>query len=188
MLNLPPSPGPVGVVLLALGAGLGLVVLVGLRARLAGELGWRSGAVESWLVAAVVAVSVAGAPFTLWRVGVDIRETSRFSATHKRYVGAETKLVDGELAERVGALIPPGDTYFVAVAPDAHSEIRESLALWLGYAFVPRRRVRTEAEADWVVTWGATPAELDLATAPPTLVGRNRLVEREPVYVAAAEP
>src|SRR5687768_4344862 len=139
MLNLPSSPGSVGVVLLALGAGFGLAVLVGLRARLAGELGWRSGALESWLVAAVVAVSVAGAPFTLWRVGVDIRETSRFSATHKRYVGAETKLVDGELAERVGALIPPGDTYYVAVAPDAHSEIRESLAFWLGYAFVPRR-------------------------------------------------
>jgi hypothetical protein len=188
MLNLPSSPGTVGVVLLALGAGLGLGVLVGLRGRLARELGWGSGAAESWLVAAVVAVTVAGAPYTLWRVGVDIRETSRFSATHKRYVGAETKLVDGELAERVGALIPPGDTYYVAVAPDAHSEIRESLALWLGYAFVPRRRVRTEAEADWVVTWGATPAQLDLTTAAPRLVGRNRLVEREPVYLAAAGP
>ena len=35
-------------------------------------------------------------------------------------------------------------------------------------------------------TAGATPAELGLSAGEPRLVGRNRLVEREPVYVAPA--
>ena len=93
-------------------------------------------------------------------------------------------MIDGELAERIGAPIAEGQTYYVAVAPDAHSEIRESLPLWLGYALVPRRRVRDPADADWIVTWGGTPAELGLRAGEPRLVGRNRLVEREPVYLA----
>jgi hypothetical protein len=186
MLNLPPEPGTIGYALLALGAvGGALLVLLG-REQVREQVG--RDPVLTWVVAGALGVTVGGAPYTLWRVGVDIRETSRFSAAHKRFVGAETKLIDGALAERVGALIPPDDTYYVAVAPDAHSEIRESLAPWLGYALVPRRRVRTEAEADWVVAWGATPTELELATAAPRLVGRNRLVEREPVYLAAARP
>lgn len=187
MLNLPSQPGATGAVLLALGACLGAALLLVSRRRL-GALGGDAAAAEARVAAVALAVTVAGLPFTIWRVGVDIRETSRFSAEHKRYVGAETKLIDGRLAERVGLVVPRDASYYVAVAPRAHHEIGESLALWLGYALLPRRRVREPELAEWIVTWGATPQRLGLAAGAPRLIGRNRLVEREPVYVARAAP
>lgn len=136
------------------------------------------------LVTAALALTVAGAPFTTWRVLEDIRETAPISAQHARYVGAETKLIDGDLAERIGSGIPEDDTYYVAVAPSAYSEIQESLALWLGYALAPRRRVADPRDAHWIVTWGAPPARLGLDAGPPRLIGRNRLVDFEPVYLS----
>ena len=184
MLNLPPEPGTTGAVLLALGALAGLVLVVLGGGRIEREVG--GDRVLAWIVALALGGTVAAAPFTLWRVVEDIRATAPISAEHARYVGAETKLIDGELAERIGVPIGEGETYYVGVAPDAYSEIRDSLALWLGYALVPRRRVREPGDADWIVTWGATPAELGLRAGEPRLVGRNRLFEREPVYVAPA--
>jgi hypothetical protein len=173
-------------VLLALGAVAGLLLVLLGRGRVAAQLG--GDRLLTWIVALLLGSTVAAAPFTLWRVVEDIRETGPVSAEHARYVGAETKLIDGELAERIGAPIANQATYFVAVAADAHSEIRESLALWLGYALVPRRRVREPEDADWIVTWGATPRALGLRAGEPRLVGRNRLVDREPVYLAPAAP
>ena len=184
MLNLPPHPGVTGSLLLGVGALAGIVLLVLGRRLVEEQLGPADRAL-AWAVTAALAVSVAGAPFTLWRVVEDIRETAGISPEHARYVGAETTLIDGELVERIGVSIPEADSYYVAVAADAYSEIRESLALWLGYALIPRRRVRTAEDAAWVVTWGATPAELGLAGGRPRLIGRNRLVEHEPVYLTA---
>jgi hypothetical protein len=184
MLNLPPDPGTTGLVLLAVGALLGLLLVALLRGRV--ELELPGDRVVSWLVLLTLGATVAGTPYTLWRVSEDIRETWTIGPEHARYVGAETKLIDGELAQRVGAELPRDAAYYVAVAPDAFSEIRASLAPWLGYALVPRRQVRRPEEADWIVTWGAKPSELGLAAGPPRLVGRNRLVSREPVYVAPA--
>jgi hypothetical protein len=169
--------------MLALGAVLaGALLLVGGR-RIAAEAGGSSVGV---VTAVFLALTVAGAPYTVWRVVEDIRETAPISAEHARYVGAETKLIDGELAQRIGSPIPPGGSYYVAVAPSAYSEIRESLGNWLGYALLPRRRVLDPKDAEWIVTWGATPAELGLRAGEPSLVGRNRLSEREPVYLAPA--
>jgi len=169
--------------MLALGAALaGALLLLGGR-RVAAEAG---GSLVGVVTAVFLAFTVAGAPYTVWRVVADIRETAPISAEHARYVGAETKLIDGELAERIGFPIPPEASYYVAVAPGAYSEIRESLGNWLGYALLPRRRVRDPADAEWIVTWGATPAELGLRAGDPRLVGRNRLSQREPVYLAPA--
>ena len=184
MLNLPPEPGTTGSVLLVLGALAGVLLVVLARGRIERELD--GDPLLTWVVALTLGLTVAGAPFTLWRVVEDIRETAPIEPDHARYVGAETKLIDGELALDVGERIPPDETYYVAVAPDAYSEIRDSLGPWLGYALAPRRRVRDPEDADWIVTWGATPAELGLPAGEPRLVGRNRLVEREPVYVAPA--
>jgi hypothetical protein len=183
VLNLPPHPGTTGYVLLALGVAAGLALLVFGRQRVADLL-----AVDDRVLILVVtcflAVTVAGVPYTLWRVLVDIRETAPVTPAHAEYVGAETKLIDGELVRRIEAEIPRGETYYVRVAPSAYSEIRTSLALWLGYELVPRSQTRTPEDADWIVTWGATPAELGLRAGAPRLVGRNRLSEREPVYLA----
>jgi hypothetical protein len=179
VLNLPPEPGTTGYALLVLGLAGGLALLALGRGRAA-----REDRVVGWIVLGALAVTVAGAPYTLWRVLVDIRETAPLTPAHAEYVGAETKLIDGELVRRVEAQIPLGDTYYVRVAPDAYSEIRTSLALWLGYELMPRRQARQPEDADWIVTWGAPPAELGLDAGSPHLVGRNRLSEREPVYVA----
>ena len=141
-----------------------------------------------WLITVALGVTLGGLPFTTWRVVEDIRATGPISALHARYVGAETKLIDGELAERIGSGIPEGDAYFVAVAPSAYAEIQESLALWLGYALAPRRRIADPRDADWIVTWGAPPARLGLDAGPPRLVGRNRLVDFEPVFLARSAP
>lgn len=170
--------------MLGLGAVAGILVLLLGRRPVGEQLGAAGHRALIWAVTGALGISVAGAPFTLWRVVEDIRETAPITAEHARYVGAETKLVDGELVLRIGASIPEGDSYYVAVAPDAFSEIRASLALWMGYALVPRRRLRDPREADWIVTWGATPAQLGLDAGRPRLVGRNRLVEYEPVYLA----
>ena len=169
--------------MLALGVVLGVVLLLLGRRRIIAEAG---GSLVGLVTAVFLAVTIAGAPYTLWRVVEDIRETAPISAEHARYVGAETKLIDGELAERIGASMPADATYYVAVAPGAYSEIRESLAHWLGYALLPRRRVKEPTEAEWIVTWGGTPAGLGLRAGEPRLVGRNRLSEREPVYLAPA--
>jgi len=182
MLNLPAHPGTTGYALLAIGAVAGLLLLL---------FGWRPvGATVgddgplTLIVTGTLVFCLAGAPFTLWRVLADIRETAPVTPEHAEYVGAETKLIDGELVRRIERLIPREDSYGVGVSPDAYVEVRESLALWLGYELVPRRQARRPQEAEWVVTWGATPAELGLRTRPPRLVGRNRLSDREPVYLA----
>jgi hypothetical protein len=184
MLNLPPEPGTTGAALLALGAVAGIALVLLARGRIERELGGDQ--LLTWVVALTLGLTLAGAPFTLWRVAEDIRETAPIEPDHARYVGAETKLIDGVLALEVGARLPVDATYYVAVAPGAFSEIRDSLGPWLGYALAPRRQVRDPADADWIVTWGATPAELGVPAGEPQLVGRNRLVEREPVYVAPA--
>jgi hypothetical protein len=182
MLNLPPQPGVTGSLFLGLGAVAGLLLLAFGRRAVGAELGDR---LLTWVVTAALAITVAGAPFTLWRVVHDIRETAPVEPVHATYVGAETKLIDGEVVERIGTDIPDRDTYYVAVAPDAYFEIREGLGLWMGYALIPRPRVRDPREADWIVTWGATPAQLGLDAGAPRLIARNRLSEREPVYLAA---
>ena len=185
MLNLPPEPGTTGYVLIALGVAGGLSLLVLGRRRIAALLGVDD-PVLTLLVAGSLAATIAGAPYTVWRVLEDIRATAEVTPEHAEYVGAETKLIDGELVRRIEAEIPRGETYYVRVAPDAYTEIRQSLPLWLGYELVPRSQAREPESADWVVTWGATPAELGLQAGPPRLVGRNRLSEREPVYLARA--
>jgi hypothetical protein len=184
MLNLPPQPGPIGALLLALGALAGFAVVLCARRGIRDRLGQETAPAVVWLVTAALGLTVAGAPFTTWRVLEDIRETAPISPEHARYVGAETKLIDGELAERIGFGIRKDETYYVAVAPSAHGEIRASLALWLGYALAPRRRTADPRNADWIVTWGAPPASLGLDAGTPILVGRNRLVDFEPVFVA----
>ncbi len=184
MLNLPSQPGTVGLIILVGGALAGSLVLLlrdDVALRLGSSLGWR--AVPSLLTASL-ALTVAVAPFTLWRVAEDIRRTAPITPEHARFVGAETKLVDGELVERIAALIPKTATYAVVIAPDSYVEIRQSLAQWLGYALIPRRQLRSWRAAEWVVVWGATLADLNVLATRPQLVGRNRLVDHEPVYVA----
>jgi len=88
------------------------------------------------------------------------------------------------VVRQIETRIPAGETYYVRVSPDAYIEIRESLRLWLGYELLPRRQTRRARAADWIVTWGATPARLGLRSGPPRLIGRNRLSAREPVYLA----
>jgi hypothetical protein len=187
MLNLPSQPGTTGFVLLACGAAVGLLLLVLLRDRVADEVASVSTQrAVPLLVAASFALTVAAAPFILWRVGVDIRETGPVPPEHARFVGAETKLIDGELVERLEGLLPEDATYAVAVAPDAYPEIRASLGHWLGYALIPRRQVRDPRAAEWIVVWGETPADLGIRVRRSRLVGRNRLVSDEPVYLAQA--
>ena len=171
--------------MLVLGVCAGLLLLLVAGTRLRSRPG--GDAAVSWLLAGALAVTLAGAPYTLWRVVQDIRTTAPVTPDHARYVGAETKLIDGELVERIGTLIPKGDTYYVAVSPRAYEEIRTSLARWLGYALVPRRQTPKPGAADWIIAWGTTPAALDVRAASPRLVGRNRLFAREPVYLARAE-
>ena len=182
MLNLPPEPGTTGFVLLALGAAAGVLLLALGRRHVSAELG--GDRLLTLLVTGVLAATVAGAPFTLWRVLVDIRETAPITPEHAEYVGAETKLIDGELVRQIETRIPAAETYYVRVSPDAYIEIRESLRLWLGYELLPRRQTRRARAADWIVTWGATTAQLGLRSGPPRLIGRNRLSTREPVYLA----
>jgi hypothetical protein len=140
-----------------------------------------------------VGVTVAAAPFPLWRVFEDIRATAPITPEHARYVGAETKLIDGRRA-RPGALAR-GVEYYVAVAPNAYEEIRTSLGAWMGYALAPRRRTTDPEDAGWIVTWGATPAELGVHAGRPKLVVRRnsghvatsvRRVVTPPVIFAAA--
>jgi hypothetical protein len=185
MLNLPSQPGTTGLVMLVCGTFAGLLVLVLWRDRVAEELNAApTDRGVPWLVTALFSLTIAVAPFTLWRVAVDIRETSPITAEHARFVGAETKLIDGELVEEIAGLLPQDATYSVAVAPGAYLEIRESLAHWLGYALIPRRQVRDARAGGWIVVWGATPADLGIRAHKTRLIGRNRLSDEEPVYIA----
>lgn len=184
MLNLPSQPGTTGTLLLALGAVGGLLLVLLGRQSVGEQLGPDRDPLLTWVVTATLGVTLAGAPFTLWRVFEDIHRTAPISAEHARYVGAETARIDGELVEEIARLIPEHASYHVAVSPDAFVQIRESLGLWMGFALLPRPRVRDASEADWIVTWGATPAQLGLDAGEPRLIGRNRLVDREPVYLS----
>jgi hypothetical protein len=185
MLNLPSQPGAAGFVMLVTGAVAGLLVLALLHKRIAEQLGSERGEQSvTWLLTALLAATVAAGPFTLWRVIQDIRETAPITAEHAAFVGAETKLIDGELVEQIAGRIPEDASYGVVVAPQAYVEIRTSLAHWLGYALIPRRQVRLPREAEWVVVWGAPPARLGVHAVRTYLVGKNRLYKNEPVYVA----
>ena len=188
MLNLPSEPGTTGLALLALGALLAVLVLKPLLGRVAAETGAAPREASSRLVAGALALTLAGTPFTLWRVVEDIRRTAPITPEHALYVGAETKGIDGALVERVAARIPRDATYGVVVSERAYRDVRESLSYWLGYALVPRRQARDARAAAWIVTWGATPSSLGIRARPPQLVGRNRLADREPVYVSRAAP
>jgi hypothetical protein len=187
VLNLPAEPGTTGYVLLMFGALAGLTLFLLGRGPVARALG-ADDRLVALVVSGALAASAAGAPFTVWRMLVDIRETAPITPEHAEYVGAETKLIDGELVRRVEAAIPRHDTYYVRVSPEAYVEIRESLARWLGYELLPRRQASRPREAAWVVAWGATPADLGLRAERPELIGRNRLSEREPVYLAKTSP
>ncbi len=143
MLNLPPQPGTTGSLLLALGLVSGILLLLLARGAVANQLG-SSDRTLTWVVTATLGITVAGAPFTLWRVVEDIRRTAPVSAEHARYVGAETARIDGELVEEIARLIPEHASYHVAVSPDAFIEIRESLGPWMGFALLPRRQVRDD--------------------------------------------
>ena len=107
-------------------------------------------------------------------------------ARAREYVGAETKLIDGEVVERIGADDPGRGDVLRCRRPGCVLRDPRGLGLWLGYALVPRRPDTRSAGGGLDRHVGGDPRRARPRAGTPRLVGRNRLSEREPVYLSRA--
>ena len=65
--------------------------------------------------------------------------------------------IDHRVVDRLRVAIPPGQTFYVTASTAAAPIVRHSVAYWLGYALLPRIRVRDPASAQWIVGWNRNP-------------------------------
>ena len=182
MLALPEGIGALGLLLLAVGtvAGLG-----------AGWVAMRAAGgdrAQAALLAVALALAVAVAPFSAWRIVQDFRYTSRIAEPVAERIGAYENYLDGSAFDDLARLIPPGDRYYVRVAREIEPEsAAHAFRVWGLTALLPRRAATNPANADWIVTWGVDPRYVRLG------VGRVWRI-REPkhgfpaIYLARVGP
>jgi hypothetical protein len=158
VLALPAGSGRTAVLLLALGAVLGLgVFAVGwprLRARFSYDR-LRALAVGLALLGLCSAVTVV--PYNAWRIADDIGHTSSLTRSEAEATGASLNSLSPDIFDDLRREIPPGDTYYVDAASRIASPPRDAFLEWSATALLPRLPVRTPERADWIVTWGIPP-------------------------------
>ena len=155
MLGLPASPGVVGVALLLAGAAVGLAVGVLLGRRQLAAFG-----AAGRLVAVAAAVTVGALPYTLWRIGEDVRYTSELDSYERAGAGPIQTFLQPYLLDPVVPLIPREATYFTAVSDGIRREARQGFVPLAYTVLFPRISVERPEQADWIVSWGLDPRTL----------------------------
>jgi hypothetical protein len=142
----------VGWGLIALGLVSALAALAVLRRRAVPRD--RAGA-----AAAICLVVAAGAtPYVLWRVGEDLRYTTRLHGYDVRAAGPVQAYLPGYLVDGAASVIPVGSTYATVVSPRVRwATARKAFPPLALTALFPRRSVAEPRDAEFVVTWGIEP-------------------------------
>jgi hypothetical protein len=178
MLGLPASPGLAGAVLLVLGALIGAAAgLLVLRRQPVAP------AALGGLVALVAAVTVAAAPYTLWRISEDVRYTSGLNDDDRAGAGPIQTFLQPYLLDPAVPLIPEEARYFTAVSDEIRREARQGFRPLAMNVLFPRVSVERPAQADWIVAWGVDPRGLGVAVSDVTRV-REAQAGYPPVWVA----
>jgi hypothetical protein len=172
MLGLPAHPGRYGTILIVLGLLAAAALARPVWRALRGSLGY--GEAERWaavILAASLLPVVATAPFLAWRVVEDLRYTSRLTPAQAERRGGATIALDPRLVDRLRALIPPGETFYVTASAGLPPVSRKKVSDWAGYELLPRIRVRDPARAQWIVAWNRDPRTVGPRVAAVTRVG-----------------
>jgi hypothetical protein len=118
-------------------------------------------------VAVVVALALLAA---LEQLPKSVREADRLvdenahaSRLERELAPARAFALDPALAVRARELLPPDAVFYVATGPglpSGHDAASPFSAYWL----LPRRLAADPREADWILSYGADPAELGVPT------------------------
>lgn len=111
------------------------------------------------VVGALVASSLAAAPVTAWDIVRDTRTNARLSVAMAERFGAENHY-DTSLTDRARAIIPRGQTYWLAYASTIDPARAQVFQFWSLPGMLPRKAVASVRAADWVVGWGVSPRAL----------------------------
>jgi hypothetical protein len=155
VLGVPGSPGAIGVAAIALGLIAAIVALVLLRRWIHAE-GLAGGA-------ALVALVLAGAaiPYVVYRIGEDMRATTRLDAYSVAASGPIQAYLPGYLVEPVRRFVPRGATYATVVGSNVpYAPARAAFGSLALQTLFPRRSVADPSRADYVVSWGVEPSRI----------------------------
>jgi hypothetical protein len=167
--------------LLLAGAGAALGALLAARF---GRWPSPSARLSGMTAVALAASALVVAPVTAWAIVSDIRTAKQLSTRQAERLGPEENGLDTSLVDRVALVIPPEATYDVAFSDRLDPDRASVFRIWSLTALLPRRAVSDPASADWIVSWGVPPSELDVRvtdvrviepavqTDPPVYVGR----------------
>jgi hypothetical protein len=161
--GLPQGIGPLAAALLVAGFALGTVYAVLAQRRLAAAFtaSGTTGTIAAWTLAAALAVGVGVTPFVTWRVAEDLRYTTSLDDWIAERYGVSVAEVHPSIYDRLQQLVGPTQTYTVRVDPSLPSEARLAFDQWALTTLLPRRAVADLGRADWLVTLGVRPSEID---------------------------
>ena len=163
MLALPAGSGRTAVLLLALGAVLGLAVFaVGWRRLRPHFFDDRLGALAVGLALVGLSSALAVVPYDAWRVAEDIGQTSSLSRSEAETTGASLNSLKPQVFQELRRAIPPGDSYYVDATTRIASPPRDAFLEWSATALLPRLPAPSPERADWIVTWGIPPGRYDI--------------------------
>ena len=178
MLGLPETPGVLGAVLLLLGVVAGVTTGVAVARR-----STHGSTSVDRLLAVTAAVTVAAAPYTLWRIGTDIRHTSGLNAGDRAGAGPIQAFLQPYLLDPAVPLIPTDARYFTAVSGEIRREARQGFRPLAANVLFPRVSVERPEDADWIVAWGVDPRTLDVPVTDVTQA-RGAQAGYPPLWVA----
>lgn len=127
------------------------------------------------LVAACLLASVlVSAPFTAWAFVGDVRAARGFSTFDAARVGAESNGIDTRVIDRIARRIPEHASYAIVLAPGADPDVTAVFRIWTLTVLLPRVAVADSRKAEWIVTFGASPAQLGVPASGVRRVRSNR--------------
>jgi hypothetical protein len=132
------------------------------------------------VVTTMLAVGIAAVPYATWRIVEDIRYTSALDPWLAQNYGVSVYEVHPALYDRVRALVPAGDTYYLRAGKTRDPASAEAFRQWALTALLPRVSVVDPSQAQWLLTLGVDPR----AIGPP--VDRVWLVRQAGQGVPAA--
>lgn len=162
-----PHPLTAAEVLALCGGAVMVAVLVLLLRR-------RSLSLPTLVAASLLASVLVSAPFTAWAFVSDVRAARDLSPFDAARVGAESNGIDTTVIDRIARRIPEQARYAIVLAPGADPDITSVFRIWALTVLLPRVAVADARKAEWVVTFGASPARLGVSASGVRRVRSNR--------------
>lgn len=178
MLGVPASYGALGWA--AIFGGIALAVALGrlVRGRVPQDVAARAGV-------ACLLVAVAALPYGIWRLGEDLRYTTRLHGYDREAAGPVQAFLPGYLLDNVLPLIPRSATYATLVGDGVPWPAGRAAFPALAVQKLFPRVSEPIERADYVVAWGVSTSELSRrAGGARVIVARPQVAQDPPVLVA----